>query len=145
VRAALENNAGINVKFEANGQTCFMASCLQGNLNVVKHLFELGADTSIPEKDGYTPTHGAAFQGRVEVMQFLADSGFDLNEFHEDGFAPLHRTCWGRSKEHADTFKLLVDLGVDPELPSITQDAKTCREMTKNPWIQHLLGDKNEF
>jgi len=91
VKAALNQNADINFRDEGTGQTCLMSACLRGKINIVKYMFELGADTSISESMGYTPPHGAGFQGRAEVMQFLADSGLDVNEFHDDGFAPLHR------------------------------------------------------
>ena len=44
-----------------------MASCLGGHLDAAKALLELGADVTVPEKDGYTPMHGAGFQGRAEI------------------------------------------------------------------------------
>lgn len=75
-----------------------MASVLRGKINIVKHLLTSGADTSIGEKDGYNPPHGAAFQGRADVMEVLIEAGLDVNEYHEDGFVPLHRTCWGHEK-----------------------------------------------
>ena len=37
----------------------------------------MGADTTIPEKDGYTPMHGAGFQGRAEIAKILMDHGVD--------------------------------------------------------------------
>ena len=36
-----------------------MHGVLQGMTASVKYLLKRGADTSIPEKDGYTPMHGA--------------------------------------------------------------------------------------
>jgi len=36
-----------------------MHGVLQGKAIAVKYLLKRGADTSIPEKDGYTPAHGA--------------------------------------------------------------------------------------
>ena len=44
------------------GQTPLMMSVLGGHYKLVKQLLELNADTTIPEKDGYTPMHGAGFQ-----------------------------------------------------------------------------------
>ena len=43
-----------------------MNAVLSGQTEVVKALLELGADHKIPEKDGYTPMHGAGFQGLVQ-------------------------------------------------------------------------------
>ena len=37
----------------------------------------MGADTTVPEKDGYTPMHGAGFQGRAEIAKILLDHGVD--------------------------------------------------------------------
>jgi len=39
-----------------------MNAVLSGKLQAVKVLLSKGADTSIGEKDGYTPMHGAGFQ-----------------------------------------------------------------------------------
>ena len=39
-----------------------MHAVLSGKLAAVKVLLSKGADTSIGEKDGYTPMHGAGFQ-----------------------------------------------------------------------------------
>ena len=40
-----------------------MAAILSGQTKAVKVLLlELNADPTIPEKDGYTPPHGAGFQ-----------------------------------------------------------------------------------
>ena len=44
-----------------------MNAVLSGQTEVVKALLELGADHKIPEKDGYTPMHGAGFQGHVQA------------------------------------------------------------------------------
>jgi ankyrin repeat protein len=48
-------------------QSPLMAACLGGHLVAAETLLELDADVSVPEKDGYTPMHGAGFQGRAEI------------------------------------------------------------------------------
>ena len=50
-----------------------------------RRYLKAGADTSIGEKDGYTPLHGAGFQGRAEIARLLIDHGLDPNERHSDG------------------------------------------------------------
>merc|ERR1711868_173641 len=70
----LVNDENINVRMQESGlQTPLMASVLGGNVFAVKTLLEMGADTTIPEKDGYTPMHGAGFQGRAEIAKILMD------------------------------------------------------------------------
>ena len=55
----------------------------QGNLESVKFLLEAKADTSIPEKDGYTPMHGAGFQGRAEIAKLLIAHGLNPSDRHK--------------------------------------------------------------
>ena len=70
-----------------------------------KELLEMKADTSIPEKDGYTPMHGAGFQGRAEIAQMLINHGLDKSDRHSDGYTPMLRACWGREMRHTETGK----------------------------------------
>ena len=57
----------INERMPGSLQSPLMAACLGGHLDSAKALLELGADVTVPEKDGYTPMHGAGFQGRAEI------------------------------------------------------------------------------
>ena len=55
------------------GQTPLMNSVLTGCLPCVEFLLgREGVDAAIPEKDGYTPMHGAGFQGRPEIASRYA-------------------------------------------------------------------------
>jgi ankyrin repeat protein len=147
---------GANVNYQAPGslQTPLMAAVLRGQTDVVEYLLSRRdvVDVSIPEKDGYTPAHGAAFQGRPEIMSLLIHAGINVkHDFHMDGYAPLHRACWGREQRHAETVKVLRDeAGADLTLPSRTSGA-TCREMTTNQHTLDLItesetvADKNEL
>jgi len=38
-----------------------MNAVLKGKYKVVEYLLSVNADVTIPEKDGYTPMHGAGF------------------------------------------------------------------------------------
>ena len=62
----ISNGEDINQR-GPGGQTPLMNAVLSGQTEVVKALLELGADHKIPEKDGYTPMHGAGFQGHVQA------------------------------------------------------------------------------
>jgi ankyrin repeat protein len=68
-----------------------MSAVLSGAIDNVDYLLQLGADTTIGEKDGYTPVHGAGFQGRSRIMEKLIAHGLDPNDRHSDGYTPLHR------------------------------------------------------
>lgn len=142
VKAALTEGADINVRDDKSGQTPLMGSVLRGHTEVVRYFLDnkdLGADTSIAEKDGFTPPHGAGFQGRAEIMRMLKEiAGLSLMEVHKDGFYPLHRACWGRGERHTETVKYLLDEGIDVNLKG-GPDSKTCLEMTQNAGTKDLL------
>ena len=114
--AQLDAGADIDFRHPTTGQTPLMTSVLSGKPALVKLLLERGADVTVPEKDGYTPAHGAGFQGRAEIMEMLHVHGIDVvNDVHSDGFTPLHRACWGSEPRHTDTVRFLIDgAGADP-------------------------------
>ena len=48
-----------------------------------------------------------------ETVEALIDLGSDVNACGEDGMTALHKAYW---VENADTFKLLLERGADPDL-----------------------------
>ena len=67
MKTALSSGADVNA-IGPGGQTPLMNSVLTGCLLCVEFLLgREGVDAAIPEKDGYTPMHGAGFQGRPEI------------------------------------------------------------------------------
>jgi ankyrin repeat protein len=142
----------LNARDPASGQTCLMASVLRGKVEFVRLLLEHGADPNIPEKDGYTPPHGAAFQGRTEVMKVLLEFGVvpkdnDDNDdnaslekqYHRDGFVPFHRACWGRTERHAELVEYMLESGIVRDAEVRSKDGLTCRDMTRNPATLAIL------
>ena len=101
----------LDARESGSGQTPLMAASLAGQHLVVEALLALGADYSIPEKDGYTPPHGVAFQGRPEAASVLIQHDIRVDEAHQDGYTPLHRTVWGGKSNHIETAKILVQDG----------------------------------
>ena len=79
----------INTRDKNSGQTPLMMSILMGKVEIVRILLaEDVVDVTIPEKDGYTPYHGAGFQGRAEIAKLLLEDRrqIDPNLKHKDGF-----------------------------------------------------------
>ena len=72
MKSALSSGADVNA-VGPGGQTPLMNSVLTGCLPCVELLLgREGVDAAIPEKDGYTPMHGAGFQGRPEIASRYA-------------------------------------------------------------------------
>merc|ERR1712127_994617 len=88
-----------------------MNAVLSGKLLAVKYLLRKGADTTLGEKDGYTPMHGAGFQGRAEIAKVLLEHGMPVDDKHADGHTPLQRACWGHEDRHAATAKVMLEHG----------------------------------
>ena len=116
-----------------------MAAVLSGKLRAVQLLLKLGADTTVPEKDGYTPMHGAAFQGRAEIARVLIEHGLDPSDRHADGYTPLHRACWGHEQRHTDTVRVLLEAGVPPDEP--TSHGRKPVEFAERAETRTLLHD----
>ena len=130
----------LNTQHPNSKQTPLMAAVLSGRTEVVKFLLSLNADTTVAEKDGYNPPHGAAFRGRPEIMQLLIDHKVPVNDFHSDGFAPLHRACWGKQDGHAETVQVLINSGIDKDLRSTVGIPRTCKDQTNNPVTLEVLA-----
>ena len=117
------------------GQSPTMHGVLQGKAKAVATLIKLGADLTVPEKDGYTPMHGAGFQGRAKVAKLLAAAGVDVNDVHADGYAPIHRACWGTQQRHAETVEAMLALG------ATLADKTACRAAAdgSNAWTAGVV------
>eukprot|EP00092_Neocalanus_flemingeri_P098890 GFUD01126138.1.p1 GENE.GFUD01126138.1~~GFUD01126138.1.p1 ORF type:complete len:192 (+),score=53.44 GFUD01126138.1:63-638(+) len=140
----------INTRDRNSGQTPLMMSILMGKLEMVKLLLaEDVVDVTIPEKDGYTPFHGAGFQGRAEIAKLLlADRrNIDPSQRHTDGFTPLHRACWGQEKRHTETVAMFIMVGQVP-WDQKTDKGKTCMDITHNSgtkkWLKNWYKRSNE-
>ena len=131
-------SANIDERDDQSLQTPLMMSVLMGRTKLVSFFLEKGADVTIPEKDGYTPVHGAGFQGRADIMKILIEHGLDPSDRHSDGYTPLHRACWGTERRHADTVRVLLNAGVPAD--QLDSKGRTC--WTKNENTLRLLKEK---
>lgn len=140
VKELISKGQDINERMNGSKQTPLMQAVLGGHFLVAKALLELGADVTVEEKDGYTPLHGAGFQGRAEIARLLLQHGIPIHgTIHNDGYQPFHRACWGQEQRHADTVKVFLENGADPNLKA--GNGATCRKITKNPAIIEVLDN----
>ena len=160
--AALKAGANINVLSPKGQQTPLMQSVLHGRTKMVKWCLENGADVTIPERDGYTPMHGAGFQGHAEIAALLFEHGVGLRDVHEDGYEPasessfccgwfyvkgiIHsillpispvRSCWGPEARHSDAVAWFLDNGTP--LDAIYD---VCMQMSKNEGTRAMLQQR---
>jgi len=136
IDTVLKRGANINSQSAKGEQTALMQAVLHGKDRSVAHLLKKGADASIPEKQGYTPMHGAAFQGRAEIAKILHEAGVPLRDAHEDGNEPIHRACWGKEGRHTTTVKFFLENGVPVE-----DIFYKCMERSENDNTKKLLVD----
>ncbi|KAL3805838.1 hypothetical protein HJC23_007799 [Cyclotella cryptica] len=137
--SALTAGANINARSERGLQTPLMQSVLFGRGEMVKFFLEQGADTTIGERDGYTPMHGAGFQGRAGIAEMLKNHGVPLRDKHHDGYEPAIRSCWGPEERHTEALKWFIDNGVPVE-----EIYDVCMASTSNEQTKKMLRDKKE-
>lgn len=140
----LKNGANINAISPGGQQTPLMQNVLHGRAQSVKFCLENNADTTIAERSGYTPMHGAGFQGRAEIAQLLKDHDVGLRDKHSDGYEPAIRACWGRDARHVETLAWFLDNGVP-----VKDISEICLKMAKNEQIRDMitqrLGEADEL
>ncbi|WP_421798391.1 ankyrin repeat domain-containing protein [Haliscomenobacter sp.] len=91
----------------------FMEAINDGNLKLVKHFLEKGADVNGLDDNGFTPLMMAASEDQPEIAQLLIDKGAKVNFVNAQG--------WTALTEAADegayaTAKVLLNAGADAHL-----------------------------
>lgn len=85
-------DSGLDVNSHArNGATPLVHACRVGATEVVRLLFERGADVTVHGKGQYgvPPIHAAAQSGKLDVVELLLQHGADANSKASDGSTAL--------------------------------------------------------
>lgn len=136
----------INYRDPATLQSPLMMAVLSGLDIIVEILIsDINVQVLVPEKDGYTPMHGAGFQGRANIIKIMMDPKkiwgrkIDPNIMHSDGYRPIHRACWGMEQRHTDAVKAFIEVGV----PFNVRDSRgrSCYDMTRNEETKKFLRE----
>lgn len=99
---------------DTEGRTPLVVATLAGKFHAVQMLLHAGADVNIGDKDGYTPIHIAGFHGHADIARLLVrQGGMRINDRHDDGYTPMHRAVWGMEPRHAETVKVMLELGAN--------------------------------
>jgi hypothetical protein len=67
---------------------------------------------------------GLLLAGRSKVAEAAIKAGVPASDKHPDGYLPIHRACWGRSKHHAQTVRVLVRKGGE-DVNALSDDGLT--------------------
>ncbi|MFN8607210.1 MAG: peptide-methionine (R)-S-oxide reductase [Vulcanimicrobiota bacterium] len=134
----VESGARVEDEKPEDGTTSVHRACESGQLEVVRLLFEAGADSvlELPDFIGRTPLACAAGADAVNVMQFLLDRGARLDAYcpRRQGVTPLFEAVW---QGHQQAAVWLLKRGADADLaiglnPS---PAELARERNL-PWLK---------
>lgn len=117
MRVLIEYGVDINSTNEV-GATSLMLSCIAGNLEEVKLLLELGADTEYFDETGWrTALYMASENGHAEIIKTLISHGAQVIEgTNEDSYSPLFEAA---IHGHLEAVKALIESGFNPNLEDI--------------------------
>ena len=104
VGLVLDQGANIDARTPEGDTALILAGWLTGDLALVRHLIERGADVNIANDNGDTPLMDAAYLGRNEILEFLLASGADPDLRNKRGQSALDKAL---SEGHARAADLL--------------------------------------
>ncbi|RFU28312.1 hypothetical protein B7463_g8022, partial [Scytalidium lignicola] len=108
------------------GCTAFYLASVNGHLEVVKFLYEHGADADIhaSNKDGWTPLNAASSNGHLDVVKFLYEHGADsdIHTTSKNGWTLLNSTS---DSSYLNIVKFLYEHGVDADIHTTNKGSWT--------------------
>ncbi|KAH8983649.1 ankyrin repeat-containing domain protein [Lactarius akahatsu] len=104
-----QHGAVLHIGYER--RTLLHAVSLDGSMDVVEWLLNIGADANVQQYDHTTPLHLAAAGGHLGVVRMLLGYGADVHVARTmDDCTPLHNASRGG---HVDIVRLLIQNGAD--------------------------------
>jgi len=76
-----------------HGNTALHIAALQGYMNIVEILLDIGIDINSKNNNGNTALHVAAIHGNMNIVEILLDRGADINSKDNDGQTALHEAA----------------------------------------------------
>ena len=93
-----------------NGYTPLMFAVLQGHVDVLRVLHEIGVDLNKANNQGFTASSIAVSETTVDVLRVLGELGADLDKANINGDTPA---IIAASIENVDALRVLHELGAD--------------------------------
>ena len=139
----LNSSCCVDVNFLVTGHTALHAAAHNGNLAIIRMLFENKADIEIEDKDGDRAIHHAAFGNESDVIDLLESltTKLDLNSMNKKKQTALHIAV---NKQHLNVISTLIRLGCHVSLQDINGDTPLHGAiLRKNDSIVDLLIKSN--
>ncbi|RMD46707.1 MAG: ankyrin repeat domain-containing protein [Aquificota bacterium] len=105
-------NVNLNQVYEYEGSPLHVA-VKEGDLDLVKHFIDKGADVNIKGVFGETPLHIAVDRGYDNIVKLLLENGANPNVQSNEGNTPLHLAVISSS---ADIAFELIKAGADSSI-----------------------------
>ena len=105
-----EHSVDVNSRSFDNNCTPLSLASVEGHVEVVRVLLEVGADARARDKDVRSPLHEASYSGHVEVARVLLEGGADASAKDLSGESPLHQAL---SQGHVEVVRVLLERGAN--------------------------------
>jgi ankyrin len=80
-------------------------------------LLKQGANSDLPDTDGFTPLQHAFLKGNQEIITTLLNAGVDLKRWNSRGLTPLHVAA-SMAEGDAAIVELMLQKGANPSTPT---------------------------
>ena len=110
VRALSKFAVNLN-SIDSEGNTLLAQAIEDENLELVKHVIDLGVDVNLEDGNGRTPLRIAIYKNNLEIITLLSKNGANLNSIDSLRWTPL--TYAIEKKKNLEIVKLLVENGAD--------------------------------
>ena len=131
-----EHSQDVNVQSFDRNETPLAIACRFGHIEAARVLLERGADTTIRDKEYWSPLERASENGHVEVIRVLLRHGADVTAQDNTGTTPLHTSSAYGQPESA---RVLLEHGANVHARGM--DGVTPLHWASNELVARVLLD----
>ena len=139
-----EHGADLHSHVALGGLTPLHGASCNGLVDVMRWLFDHGANVNAGSDHAFNPLHLLLVLGRPEICRMLLEHNADINARDTFGKVPLHWAAMNRyaveAKDMLKTMQLLLDHGADPNV----RDDDGCTPLHDSSWWKKEVYGPNE-